>query len=733
MAFESPIFLATLGAVAAPIIIHLIFRLRKRVVIFGSLRFLEKIVKKNRRRLRLRDLILLLLRIAAVALIALAFAQPYLKTGPGAGEGERQDVVYVLDDTFSMGAARLARTNLEEAKNRITDDLASLKPGDRAGAVLVTGGGRVLAQLSTDVSVVAAKLRAAVPTFERAELAPALRRAAEILAAADAPKRRVAVASDLQGTSWTEAALSGLPREGIDFASVLPTSNEPNISIVGAEAESDFWTPGVPVKVVARVANFGKADAAGVPLRLFAGSSDAPRARRMVDVAAGETQAVQLAFDAAAAGEFPARIEIEGRDALAADDVRHLVLRLRDRLKVPCVQDEIATGGDRFSDASYFVRVSLDPRLKKDTPPVTPFAPIAAEARTLDEATLRDADAVFLLGVSRLTDDQASALGEWVRAGGGLAIAPSGAPGRSDADAAPVNGALAKAGLAAAKVAGEVEAAPLYPEGIPMTEWDRAHPVWSVFAGAEGTGPDRARAKRFLKLSPVEGARVIAEFDRARPAAAELVSPEGAAARTPEDETGVGRGRVVQLAFGLGAGATDFPKKKAFVPFIHGLARYLARSAAAEAPPAVEVGTALPIGELLAAASQGGELTDPDGAVVKLASAAAPPLAERPGIHRLKRRLLGQTVTGFVAVNAPAVESDLRTDGEEAFLAALGTERPAAAAARARRQGADDDAARSRLWAVVLALVAGMLLLESMLANRVLLGARSGEPAGAGR
>ena len=84
MGFESPIFLAALGAVAAPIIIHLIFRLRKRVVVFGSLRFLEKIVKKNRRRLRLRDLILLLLRIAAVALIALAFARPYLRTGPGA-------------------------------------------------------------------------------------------------------------------------------------------------------------------------------------------------------------------------------------------------------------------------------------------------------------------------------------------------------------------------------------------------------------------------------------------------------------------------------------------------------------------------------------------------------------------------------------------------------------------------------------------------------------------------
>ena len=76
----------------------------------------------------------------------------------------------------------------------------------------------------------------------------------------------------------------------------------------------------------------------------------------------------------------------------------------------------------------------------------------------------------------------------------------------------------------------------------------------------------------------------------------------------------------------------------------------------------------IPIGELLAASSQGAELVDPDGAEVKLAPGAAPPLAERPGVHRLKRRLLGRTVTSFIAVNAPAAESDLRTPGEETSI-----------------------------------------------------------------
>jgi len=286
---------------------------------------------------------------------------------------------------------------------------------------------------------------------------------------------------------------------------------------------------------------------------------------------------------------------------------------------------------------------------------------------------------------------------------------------------------LAGVGLAAARVTGSVEASPVHPEGFAVMDWDRAHPVWSAFSKAEGTGPDRARARRFLKLQPVEGARVIAEFERAMPAAVELVPAEATDAAK-----GVGRGRVVQLAFGLDASVTDFPKKKAFVPFVHGLARYLAPGAEAESHASVEIGAPLPVGKLLASSGQGAELIDPDGESVRLASGATPPLAERPGVHRLRYRLLGRTETAFFAANAPAAESDLRTAGEGALLAALGSPTEEDPARPAGKRKDDDETARSRLWAIVLGVVAALLLLESMLANRVILGARRPAASGTG-
>jgi hypothetical protein len=67
-----------LGAIAIPVLIHLIQRERKRVVEFPSLMFVRKIPYQSVRRRRIRHWFLLLLRAAAVALIVVVFARSFL-------------------------------------------------------------------------------------------------------------------------------------------------------------------------------------------------------------------------------------------------------------------------------------------------------------------------------------------------------------------------------------------------------------------------------------------------------------------------------------------------------------------------------------------------------------------------------------------------------------------------------------------------------------------------------
>src|SRR6266481_5816817 len=74
--FGSPFaaFGALAGAVAVPIIIHLLNRRRYRVVVWAAMRFLLAAQRKNSRRLRLEQLILLGVRTLLVLLLVLAMA-----------------------------------------------------------------------------------------------------------------------------------------------------------------------------------------------------------------------------------------------------------------------------------------------------------------------------------------------------------------------------------------------------------------------------------------------------------------------------------------------------------------------------------------------------------------------------------------------------------------------------------------------------------------------------------
>src|SRR5437763_13502114 len=105
MSFLTPLFLVGLGALAIPVIVHLIQRERSRVVQFPSLMFVQKIPYQSVRRRRIRHWSLLLMRCAALLLIVLAFARPFLKreVAAAAALGGTREVVILLDHSASMG------------------------------------------------------------------------------------------------------------------------------------------------------------------------------------------------------------------------------------------------------------------------------------------------------------------------------------------------------------------------------------------------------------------------------------------------------------------------------------------------------------------------------------------------------------------------------------------------------------------------------------------------------
>src|SRR5471032_2836430 len=104
MEFMYLAFVAGTATFSIPVIIHLMFKMRKKRVVFSSLRFLQKSVLEKTKRLRVRELLLLLLRCAACILVALAFARPFRPASvlAGASGKPQEDVVLVVDDSPSL-------------------------------------------------------------------------------------------------------------------------------------------------------------------------------------------------------------------------------------------------------------------------------------------------------------------------------------------------------------------------------------------------------------------------------------------------------------------------------------------------------------------------------------------------------------------------------------------------------------------------------------------------------
>src|SRR3989442_7242031 len=105
MSFLSPAFFLALGAIAIPVLVHLIQRERKRVVEFPSLMFVRRIPYQSVRRRRIRHWFLLLMRAVAILLIVAAFSRPFFPAGAAAAvaaSGGSREIVVLLDHSASI-------------------------------------------------------------------------------------------------------------------------------------------------------------------------------------------------------------------------------------------------------------------------------------------------------------------------------------------------------------------------------------------------------------------------------------------------------------------------------------------------------------------------------------------------------------------------------------------------------------------------------------------------------
>ncbi|MGE5733328.1 MAG: vWA domain-containing protein, partial [Gemmatimonas sp.] len=184
MSFLAPLYLLLGGAVAVPLLIHL---LRRRIglrVEFPAARYLARAERENSRTLRIRNLLLMLLRVIALLAIVVAAARPVARW-LGSGHAPTA-VAIVIDNSLSSSAVVNGRPLLDQFKAMARDVVSSATSADRLWLVTIDGHVR-----GGTASVLRDEINRMEPIAGAGEPSAALTRAATVVRGAGLDARQI--------------------------------------------------------------------------------------------------------------------------------------------------------------------------------------------------------------------------------------------------------------------------------------------------------------------------------------------------------------------------------------------------------------------------------------------------------------------------------------------------------------------------------------------------------------
>ena len=445
-----------LGAAAAPLLIHLLFRRRYREVPWAAVAYLLAALQKSSRRLRAEQWILLAIRTAIIVCVVVAVAGPYWELLGGAPAiGQPVHKILVIDGSYSMGYKPADKSRFELAKQFARDIIGRSSQGDGFSLVLMTAPPRVVvgtpAFVSDDVRTALAQISSASPGDDTTDarrkaddddlvkdirdlelphgggnLAETLDRVEDLMARARREVPRLTATeiyflTDLGRASWDLDSVAG-GRQIRDKLAGLAESTRiavvdlgqehcENLAIVGLHSNQQVYTTNGPVVFQSDVRNFGS-QTHHVQVELLV---DGQRFHeRTLDMAPGAQQTVAFThrFETLGDHAIEARLSGDPLDRLDIDDHRWLSAPVKQSLEA------LIVNGEGSREQARYLFNALDPyRDGSESLPV--HVEEMSDGRLL-ETDLHRFDCVLLSNVSQFTAAEARILANYATGGGGL-------------------------------------------------------------------------------------------------------------------------------------------------------------------------------------------------------------------------------------------------------------------------------------------------------------------------
>ena len=682
----APLFLAGLTALAIPVLVHLVRREERTSIAFPSLMFLRRLPTHERRRRTIRHWWLLSLRCLVLLLLCLAFAKPFIHPPAAIGSGKSsRDRVVLLDRSYSMTVGRHWQQARQAAQTAI-DELGS---GDRGALIVFDQETEIASDLTADRGSLTAALTSITPGAGHTKLLAAVERAGQLLQASQATQREIVLISDFQRSGFEQDKQVRLSPTVRVVPKLISSGNAANAAVASVNVQRRRHGSGDSIQLLVRVLNTGTADMDKLDLALYV--NDRKLEQQRLSLAAGAVGEVRFNLVIDATELSRVRVELLTKDALAADNARHLVLSGAATIEVLVVQDKNA----RTDQGLY-----LQQALNQATSPT-----FRVHARTLEglrETDINGADVIVINDAPFPASNMQQHLRHFLDGGGGLLIVAA-----ERMRGAWPNG---EQGLVPGSLGRSIERGG--PSPARLVGLHTTHPVLAAFNTPEGGDLAAAQVYRYRELNDIAADAIIARYD------------DGAVALA---ERRVGHGRVLVLTTTLDPYWNTLPLHPGYVPLLHETLKYL--GAYVPAANAFAIGDAVDLGRqakglpghtTAAAALARGAISvirTPSGREQRLAGGAGVLHLAEPGFYEVHVSG-GGARSLIIAANTRTEESRLEAVDTDAFLAAI--DRSAAGQEPVTVQQTQAASTRyENIWWFLLLVCIFLLALETLVSNRL--------------
>jgi hypothetical protein len=540
MHFLNPTILPFLALAAIPVVIHMLYRPKPKLLMFPSLIFLTKSFQRSHSMFKLKHFVLMAMRVLAVALFVLALARPDLSCAPAQSTKSRA-VAVIIDDSFRMRYTEGNATRFALATGEADEFVRSIQPGTEV--VLLTSSKQVTG-LTLDSEAVRSEIRNLAPTFRGDALATSMDRALSMLKTTKAASREIHVFTDCTRSAWRWNSQDG--REA-------PAGTEVRVHRSGSGANDDMavvsCTTSPAVTVCNQPTEISATVLAGqsggmVTLELFMDGEK--KAEKSVTLGPNDRGRVSFLYTPASPGNHQGYVALQAPDPLEADNTFFFSLNAQTQPKLLIVNGAPST--KPVDDEIFYLQNAI-------CPPGLGQKQVAlvnvTSAEGFSDKHILDRDIVILANVPGLSAQQWNWLKLFTISGGGIIVFCG--------DRVVPENYRTPASLELMPCTLKEKVSPPAPMKMKLSMPD--HFIAAPFKNSRNGDIGSPLFKCILDSTPVAGAgcEVPVQFSNGSP---------GLAARK------VGSGLVLLFASTCDVGWTNFPKQPCYVPFIHQMIRH---------------------------------------------------------------------------------------------------------------------------------------------------------------